>query len=225
MIEAVVTLAIVLCVFILMFVMMNIERGKGIVQTVMLLLIIIALPVVPNRVASKLSQKSEYANTSITRAIPTKSIETGNGVKPTPRVKQTRIISQTNAPTAKPTSIPTPRPTAKPTSIPTPCPTAHKGESGSVVELIQVRLTDLGYDLGNIDGIYGAKTASAVKSFQERNNLSTTGDVDESTYEAIFSETAKRYILYTSGTNENKTKSGPTNEDYRDAAKKERSMC
>lgn len=127
-------------------------------------------------------------------------------------------------PTVKPTTKPTPKPTSKPTvkvtTVPTHCPTARMGDTGGVVELVQVRLTDLGYSVGSIDGVYGTKTAEAVKKFQECNGINATGEVDENTYKAIFSNSAKRASVSVSSTKKSKNKSVPTNEDYREKATK-----
>lgn len=60
-----------------------------------------------------------------------------------------------------------------------------KGAAGSKVKTLQVRLEMQGYDPGPIDGIFGARTATAVKSFQESKGLTTDGVVDEITWKAI----------------------------------------
>ena len=53
--------------------------------------------------------------------------------------------------------------------------TLRKGDKGKDVEELQKMLNKLGYNCGKIDGIFGAKTASAVKSFQKANNLVVDG--------------------------------------------------
>ena len=50
-----------------------------------------------------------------------------------------------------------------------------------IVEQVQKKLTELGYDPGPVDGKMGKKTAAAIKSFQKDNNLSETGKIDEAT--------------------------------------------
>ena len=60
-----------------------------------------------------------------------------------------------------------------------------KGAAGSKVKTLQVRLEVQGYDPGPIDGIFGARTATAVKKFQESKGLTTDGVVDEITWKAI----------------------------------------
>ena len=43
------------------------------------------------------------------------------------------------------------------------------GSSGEEVKQIQKKLKEWGYYNGDVDGIYGSKTFSAVKKFQEKN--------------------------------------------------------
>lgn len=49
------------------------------------------------------------------------------------------------------------------------------GSSGNEVKNIQARLKELGYYKGDIDGIYGSKTKSAVTSFQKNCGLTADG--------------------------------------------------
>ncbi len=60
-----------------------------------------------------------------------------------------------------------------------------KGNKGSKVKTLQLRLEIQGYDPGPIDGVFGRKTAAAVKQFQETQGLAATGAVDEATWEAL----------------------------------------
>ncbi|MGD9043402.1 MAG: ankyrin repeat domain-containing protein [Desulfobacterales bacterium] len=46
---------------------------------------------------------------------------------------------------------------------------------------VQVKLKGLGYDPGSTDGIWGKKTTSALKHFQQDNGLPVTGQLDEQT--------------------------------------------
>ena len=61
----------------------------------------------------------------------------------------------------------------------------NKGAVGSKVKTLQVRLEIQGYDPGPIDGIFGARTATAVKNFQEYKGLMANGMVDETTWKAL----------------------------------------
>jgi peptidoglycan hydrolase-like protein with peptidoglycan-binding domain len=62
---------------------------------------------------------------------------------------------------------------------------AQPGDTGDDVETIQDALSALGYDLGTVDGQYGASTESAVAAFQSDAGLGATGVVDEATWIAL----------------------------------------
>jgi len=59
------------------------------------------------------------------------------------------------------------------------------GSRGTAVMEIQALLNKLGYDVGMVDGIYGPKTAEAVKKFQRFFGLSPTGVVNDDTYKLM----------------------------------------
>lgn len=61
----------------------------------------------------------------------------------------------------------------------------RKGASGGEVKEVQRRLKNWGYYTGSVDGIFGAKTAEAVKYFQRKNGLTADGIVGRATYEAL----------------------------------------
>lgn len=63
--------------------------------------------------------------------------------------------------------------------------TIRKGSRGEDVIYLQKQLTVLGYSVGNVDGIFGAKTLAAVKEFQDVNNLSTDGIVGPKTWAVL----------------------------------------
>ena len=46
-------------------------------------------------------------------------------------------------------------------------PILKKGSSDPAVRDLQEALKALGYDVGSVDGVFGAKTESAVKKFQQ----------------------------------------------------------
>jgi hypothetical protein len=58
-------------------------------------------------------------------------------------------------------------------------------DPSSTVTGIQSRLNHLGFSCGEVDGDLGPKTMSAIKSFQESQNLSVTGNIDDETRNAI----------------------------------------
>jgi Putative peptidoglycan-binding domain-containing protein len=70
-------------------------------------------------------------------------------------------------------------------NAPTTVITLTKGAAGSKVKTLQARLEVEGYDPGPIDGIFGARTAAAVKSFQEYKGLKADGAVDEITWKTL----------------------------------------
>ena len=59
------------------------------------------------------------------------------------------------------------------------------GSKGEVVELVQRMLNEKGYACGSADGIFGAKTESAVKSYQKAKGLSADGKVGKNTWTAL----------------------------------------
>ena len=59
------------------------------------------------------------------------------------------------------------------------------GSRGETVRTIQTKLKRWGYYTGSVDGIYGAKTKSAVQYFQRRNGLTADGIVGSATAKAM----------------------------------------
>lgn len=59
------------------------------------------------------------------------------------------------------------------------------GSSGEEVKQIQKKLKEWGYYDGEVDGIYGSKTFSAVKKFQTKNGLTVDGIAGEKTLQAL----------------------------------------
>jgi peptidoglycan hydrolase-like protein with peptidoglycan-binding domain len=64
-------------------------------------------------------------------------------------------------------------------------PTLRKGSTGNPVRRAQKRLTLAGYDTGGVDGIFGAKTESGVKTFQGDQGLAVDGIVGPATWAKI----------------------------------------
>ena len=65
---------------------------------------------------------------------------------------------------------------------------------------VQQTLTKLGYYTYEVTGYYGEATTAAVKDFQAKAGIEVTGNVDEATWNAIFSESAPaKYNSYKSG--------------------------
>ena len=61
-----------------------------------------------------------------------------------------------------------------------------RGSRGPAVKTAQSRLGTLGFECGPADGIFGRKTAWAVKQLQKKKKLPTTGAVDARTFDALF---------------------------------------
>jgi predicted chitinase len=61
----------------------------------------------------------------------------------------------------------------------------RQGSKGAAVQSVQQRLSDLGYSL-SVDGNFGPGTASAVISFQQKNNLGNDGVVGPNTWAALW---------------------------------------
>ncbi len=59
------------------------------------------------------------------------------------------------------------------------------GSQGEEVRQIQTKLKRWGYYNGSVDGIYGSKTLSAVKSFQRKNGLTVDGIAGTKTLNAM----------------------------------------
>ena len=61
-----------------------------------------------------------------------------------------------------------------------------RGDSGEHVQQVQQRLTELGFSPGSTDGDFGRKTVEAVQAFQAYCQIDVTGQVDEDTWNAVF---------------------------------------
>ncbi len=62
--------------------------------------------------------------------------------------------------------------------------TYQKGSSGQKVTEIQTRLKEWGYYSGEVDGVFGSGTETAVKKFQRKNGLTADGKVGPATLAA-----------------------------------------
>ncbi len=59
--------------------------------------------------------------------------------------------------------------------------TVKQGSTGTTVRTIQQKLKNWGYYKGNVDGIFGSETKTAVKYFQRKNGLTPDGIVGTAT--------------------------------------------
>lgn len=64
--------------------------------------------------------------------------------------------------------------------------TLKSGSRGEAVRKLQTALTEEGYTLGKIDGIYGVKTVAAVKAFQSDNGLTVDGIAGNTTQTKLY---------------------------------------
>lgn len=60
-----------------------------------------------------------------------------------------------------------------------------KNNRHACVKLLQEKLNYLGYNCGDIDGVFGTKTYNAVLSYQKQNNLTSDGIVGKNTWKSI----------------------------------------
>ena len=63
--------------------------------------------------------------------------------------------------------------------------TLRSGNRGNQVKTAQRLLNALGYDCGNVDGVFGAKTKAAVMSFQKAKGLGADGIIGSKTWNAL----------------------------------------
>lgn len=76
-------------------------------------------------------------------------------------------------------------------------PTLKRGDKGEYVTLLQVELLNNGYDVGKsgVDGIFGAATEAAVRSFQSDHDLPVNGIVDSAVWAALESGESALYTV------------------------------
>ena len=90
----------------------------------------------------------------------------------------------TRAPEPAPAPVTTPAPAAAPAPVVT-APAAEQGPVRLTVRQAQQRLVDKGYDAGVVDGIWGPRTANALRQFQRDQGLMATGRLDGETMNAL----------------------------------------
>ena len=64
-------------------------------------------------------------------------------------------------------------------------PLITKGSTGDAVKASQTKLNALGYNCGDVDGIFGDKTLAAVKAYQTDKALLVDGMVGSQTWGAL----------------------------------------
>ena len=65
-------------------------------------------------------------------------------------------------------------------------PMLYRGCTGDAVKTLQEQLNAKGFDSGNVDGIFGAKTYAAVTAFQKANGLGVDGIVGKLTWGKLY---------------------------------------
>lgn len=68
-------------------------------------------------------------------------------------------------------------------------PMLYRGCTGDAVKTLQEKLNAKGFDSGNVDGIFGAKTYAAVTAFQKANSLGVDGIVGKLTWGKLYDAT------------------------------------
>lgn len=58
-------------------------------------------------------------------------------------------------------------------------------EFDPIIEAVQQRLTEKGFDPGPVDGASGSRTRGAIRKFQQSVGLPGTGQIDDATWEAL----------------------------------------
>src|SRR5687768_13789256 len=106
-----------------------------------------------------------------------------------PLTPEPEPVVTTTAPPRTTTTSTTPPTTAPPAVAPAP-PAAPadglaRGSSGDAVLALQLRLVELKYDPGTVDGRYGGGTAVAVMAFQKANRMPRTGQATQAVLDAL----------------------------------------
>lgn len=100
---------------------------------------------------------------------PSRSASASASASASPSPSPSRTPSRSPSPSATPP--PTPSRSSAPTSRPPSAPTLRYGDSGPEVEKLQRLLAAQGIYRGRYDGRYGARTESAVSTFQAYNGI------------------------------------------------------
>ena len=69
-------------------------------------------------------------------------------------------------------------------------PVLRPGDSGDEVRDLQARLAQIAWYFGDVDGRYGDQTVEAVRGFQEKRGIATTGLVDQRTLDRLHAMTS-----------------------------------
>jgi len=104
----------------------------------------------------------------------------------------------TETPDPTPTDEPEPTETPEPTPTEEPDPSTLPGETllgpgdeGDRVRRVQARLRQIEWFEGDVTGVYGDKTAEAVRGFQAKREIPVTGEVDQRTLDLLHGMTTE----------------------------------
>jgi peptidoglycan hydrolase-like protein with peptidoglycan-binding domain len=62
---------------------------------------------------------------------------------------------------------------------------SNNTRTGSPIKTVQNKLIDKGYNVGKVDGIWGSRSAAALKKYQQANGLQATGQLDQQTADTL----------------------------------------
>ena len=151
-----------------------------------------------NRSYKKKTARSPYLFIALVLVLLTAALIVGTRAMNTWKVYEAEAaVTPAPTPGVRPISV-TPDParmTPPPTAVPTPAPSPtlgllNSGSQGDEVRRLQVRLQDLGYYRGNIDGDYGTGTKTAVQTFQKINGLDADGIAGQLTQTLLYFDNA-----------------------------------
>lgn len=93
----------------------------------------------------------------------------------------------------------------------------QKGSKGTDVKALQTALKNKGYDVGTIDGVFGAKTDVALRAYQESLSITPTGVLGDwvATKLGLRTVSSKKLITITAGHNDKDP--GAVNGSYKEA--------
>jgi len=128
------------------------------------------------------------AGLAVGSGVLTSSTEVGTEGTGEPELPSSSTTTSSTTTTAAPTTTTTTAPPTTTTTTPPPAGadgTLELGESGLEVTMLQERLSDMGFWLGQPDGTYGQLTRQAVMAFQKANGLSRDGAAGPATLAAL----------------------------------------
>ena len=130
----------------------------------------------------------DSATISAVRSFQKKNGLTANG---TADAKTQEKIYSDSAVIASATATPKVTATPKPTATPAiPDRSLRSGDTGNDVKTLQKRLNELGYGIGQADGLYGDATKRAVRDYQEDQGFDADGIAWPGVWTALFPEDA-----------------------------------